>query len=279
MAAMTRFPPWAVLIDAATDRVLVDCSGWMFSRIDAQADGSLFLHLRQNGFETLFRIEPATRLFRDQGIGGPERPLGELATAAEEARQVAMQQHSTPAHYRWISPDGTIRVDLASEEWSNAQWVNAPRVIEIAGGRVLLDLWGTDWDATVSFPRDGAVRLGCRRYHLGGSPSVTLDVPRGSYRILLDPGTGETFPEAPLAELAPGLEAASQRAAALAGGTGWGWEGDAPPHALAAWRTALVILAGAAVAISGAAYISTRFVPAPVQKLTPMPKMPDFAPR
>jgi hypothetical protein len=34
----------------------------------------------------------------------------------------------------------------------HTHWVNSPRVTEIATGRVLLDLWGTDWDAFVNFP-------------------------------------------------------------------------------------------------------------------------------
>ncbi len=268
---------WAVLIDAATDRVLVDCAGWASSRISTKADGCLFLHLQQNQFETLFRIDPATRRFRDQGLGGEERPLAELPAAVEDAWQ-ATARHDAPPHYRRISPDGTIRVDLASEEWSNSHWVNAPKVIEIASGRVLLDLWGTDWDASVSFPRDGAATLACRRYHLGGSLSVTIDLVRGCYGIVLDPQAGGALAEAPLDGLAQGLEAASHRAAA-AGGADRVRTWRARPHPLAAWRTALLILASALIAVAAIAYVEMRVTPAPVQTLTPMPKMPDFTPK
>ena len=55
-----------------------------------------------------------------------------------------------------LSPDGSIRVELAAVEWSNTHWVARPGVIEVASGRILLDLWGTDWDAGGRF-RSSAV--------------------------------------------------------------------------------------------------------------------------
>jgi hypothetical protein len=260
----------AVLIDAATGQVLVDCAGWRWSEISANADGSLFLHLQQNQFDSLFRIDGQTGMFRDQSTDGGYRPLAALAQAVKEA-WLATAPHASPPHYRRISPDGTIRVDLASEEWSNSQWVNAPRVIDIASGRILLDLWGTDWDATASFAEVNRVRLDCRRYQGGAGLSVVLDAARGCYQITLDPTLGGTLPESPLDGIAQGLETAWRRGAAA------GTHRASPvlPHPLAAWRAGLLILVGALIVLAGVAYMSSRLGSQP-QQLTPMPKMMDF---
>jgi hypothetical protein len=269
---------WAVLIDVATDRVLVDCGGWASSRITANADGSLFLHLQQNQFDSLFRIDPATGTFRDHGAGGEARPLAELWHAVETARRRATTWREAPPHYRRISPDGAIRVDFATSEWSNSHWVNSFAVIEVATGRAVLDLLGTDWDASAVFPRPGAVTLACRRYHLGGGLAVTIDLARDRYEIVLDPRAGGALPEAPLAGLAQALEEASHRAAAVMGPLLRAPERRAPPQPrpLAAWRTALLILVGALLAIAATTYASMRLAPAPIRTLTPTPKMPDF---
>jgi hypothetical protein len=263
----------AVVIDAATGQTLVDCAGWASSEITEQTDGSLFLYLQQNQFASLFRIDGRTGLFRDVGAvgdaSGHNRPLSELADAVKTAWR-ATGPHASPPHYRYISRDGMIRVDLASEEWSNSHWVNAPRVIEIATGRTVLDLWGTDWDAVVSFKEVGRVRLDCRRYHVGGALSVVLDVARGGYQITLDPAVGGTLPEQSLDDVAQGLEAVSRRGA----------QGRrahfVPPHPLAAWRAALLILLGAIVLIAVAAYVSVRLDSKPVP-LTPIPHSPVSA--
>jgi hypothetical protein len=252
----------AVLIDAATGQTLVDCAGWAGSEITAQIDGSLFLYLRQNQFEWLFQIDGQTELFRDLGAGGSDKPLTTLAQAVKEAWHAP---HTSPHHYRHISRDGVIRVDLASQEWSNGNWVNAPRVIDLASGRVLLDLWGTDWDATVFFREVGRVRLDCRRAHVGGGLSVVLDVARGCYQITVAPGPGGVLPEQSLDSIADGLETASRRgprASKLFSS-----------HSLAAWRSALLILIGAVVLIAVASYLSIRLAPKPVP-LTPIPHVP-----
>jgi hypothetical protein len=254
----------AVLIDAATGQTLVDCAGWAGSEIAAQPDGSLFLHLRQNQFEWLFRIDSQTKSFRDLGAGGGDKPLSALAQAVKEAWHAP---HTSPPQYRHISRDGTIRVDLASQEWANGNWVNAPRVIEIASGRVLLDLWGTDWDATVFFREVGRVRLDCRRAHLGGGLSVVLDVARGCYQITVAPGPGGALPEQPLDGIAEGLEAVSRRGARASQAS------SVSPHPLAAWRSALLILIGAVVLIAIASYLSVRLQSKPVP-LTPVPHVP-----
>lgn len=245
----------AVLTDAATGQLFVDCAGWASSEITAQADGSLFLRLQQNQFESMFRIDGRSGQFRNLGTGGGDEPLASLAQAVREA-WLATAPHASPPHYRRISPDGAIRVDLASEEWSNSHWVNAPRVIELASGRTLLDLWGTDWDATVSFREVGRVQLDCRRYHAGGGLSVVLDVARGCYQIALHPSFGGTLPEQPIDGVAEGLEAASRRVTRSLGAQGRGL--PVSPHPLTAWRAALLILLGALILIAGASFLSVH---------------------
>jgi hypothetical protein len=252
----------AVVIDAATGQTLVDCAGWASSEVTAQADGSLFLHLRQNQFESLFRIDGRT--FRDLGAGGQDKPLAELAQAVKDAWHAP---HASPPQYRHIARDGAFRVDMASREWSNSRWVNAPRLIEIASGRVLLDLWGTDWDAAVSLREVGRVRLDCRRYHMGGSLCVVLDVARGCYQVTLAPALGGTLAEQPLGGIAEGLEAASRRAAPA------GKAIAVPPHPLAAWRSALLILFGAIILIGLASYLTVRPASRPAPT-TPIPHVP-----
>jgi hypothetical protein len=254
----------AVLIDTATGQTLVDCAGWAGSEITAQPDDSLFLHLRQNQFEWLFRIDSQTKLFRDLGAGGGDKPLSVLARAVKEAWHAP---HKSPPQYRHISRDGTIRVDLAAQEWTNGNWVNAPRVIEIASGSVLLDLWGTDWDGTVFFREVGRVRLDCRRAHVGGGLSVVLDVARGCYQITVAPGPGGALPEQPLDGIAEGLEAASRRGARA------NQAFYVSSHSLAAWKSALLILIGAVVLIAIASYLSVRLEPKP-GPLTPIPHVP-----
>jgi hypothetical protein len=254
----------AVLIDTATDQTLVDCAGWAGSEITAQTDGSLFLHLRQNQFESLFRIDGQTQLFSDLGVGGGDKTLSTLAQAVKE---VWHTPHASPPQYRHISRDGTIRVDLASQEWSNGNWVNAPRVIEIASGRVLLDLWGMDWDATVFFREVGRVRLDCRRSHVGGGLSVVLDVARGCYQITVAPGLGGALPEQPLDDIAEDLEATSRRGARA------NQAFSISPHSLAAWPSALLILIVAVILIAIASYLSLRLEPKS-GPLTPVPHVP-----
>jgi hypothetical protein len=91
----------AVLIDAATGQTLVACAGWASSEITEQVDGSLFLHLRQNQFESLFRIDGRSGMFRDLGAGGDDKPLAALAQAVKTA-WLATAPHASPPKYRHI---------------------------------------------------------------------------------------------------------------------------------------------------------------------------------
>lgn len=271
---------WAVLIDADTDRVIVDCEAWESSRIAANADGSLFLHLADASFATLFRIDPVARRFRNHGENGEDRPLHDLAHAVEQAHQATAVNAPVPVQRR-ISPDGTVRVDLAATEWANSHWVHSPRVVDIGGRCTVLDLWGTDWDAVVSFPGPGRIRLALRRYRRQGTLEAELDLAQATYQIVSEPGHDGTRPAAPLSGVANGIEAASDRAdafVALASGGVVVPASRVGPHPFAAWRSALVILAGAIAAIAAGAVLLPAANPPETFRLTPLPVMPKFEP-
>ncbi len=180
-----------------------------------------------------------------------------------------------------VAPDGTIRIDLAAVEWSNTHWVMSPRVTDLTNGRIVLDLWGTDWDASADFPRPRCVQLGLRRYSHRGDWAITLDLGAETWQVLSEPGHRTPLPAESLAGIAMGLEAATTRADAFfaevqavaaqtAGGTRRG--------GLAAWRSALVILAGAVVAIGVLTYVVERFRTPPTVRIIPIPPMPSGAP-
>lgn len=254
---------WAVLLDAATGRVLVDCADWPESRITGNADGSLFLRLQQKDGETLFRIDPIGWTFRNQGENGEDRPLLELADAVGQLRRVGTLGPPGPYH-RHISPDGTIRIDSEAVEWGNSHWVYTPRVIDIASGRIVLDLWGMDWDATIAWPGNRRVSLDFRRYHFSGDLTIELDLANESYRITREPGATAELPSGPLSDAASAMEASGRRLAAWAAKHNANrpvWDSGGKPHPLAAWRTALVILLVAVVLIAVATALSMNLAP------------------
>ncbi len=115
----------------------------------------------------------------------------------------------------WVAPDGTIRIDLAAVEWSNTHWVMSPRVTDLTNGRVVLDLWGTDWDASVDFPRPRCVQLSLRRYRHRGDWAITLDLGAETWQVMSEPGHRTPLPAESLAGIAMGLEAATTRADAF----------------------------------------------------------------
>jgi hypothetical protein len=252
-------PPdgWAVLTDVATGHMLADCRAWPASRIEGKANGSLFLWLTQDDGETLIRIDPASRIFRNQGEGGAGQPLSGLSDYVAELRRTRAGQPAVP-FYRRISPDGVVRIELEAVEWGNSHWVYAPRVIEIASGEVILDLWGTDWDATISYPGYARVALDFRRYHFSGDLGIELDLGARIYRILREPGGIEPLPSGPLTEARSAMEESGRRVAAFAAAQNAArplWD-SAPASPFAAWRTALIIIFVAAVLIVVATLLS-----------------------
>lgn len=245
-------PPLPVLTDARSGQVLVDGAAWEFGNITSNADGTLFLRLQQKFFDVMFRIDPATREFWNHGESGPRQPLTGLAAEMEQAR-LAIEGAEGEAAYRQIAPDAVIRIDLATVEWANSHWVNSPRVVEIGTGRVVLDLWGTDWDATAEFPRYRCTRLALRSYRRRCHATLEIDMGKDLYRVVEPCGPDGSSPAAPLAWVAAALKAT---AASSATGSEHLRRTAASPWA--AWRAALLIAAGAAVAIAGATGIAIR---------------------
>jgi hypothetical protein len=262
--------PSASLFDAVSGETLFDGAGWQSSRIVPQAHGAMLLTLEQNHRQDLFAIEPTSRTFRDVSGTGAARPLSELAAAAAKAHADSLDKANAYLGQH-VAPDGSLLVQLAAAEWSNSHWVDAPRVTEIATGRILLDLWDGDWDASVTFPRSRTVALSMRRYHFGGGLSAEIDLDREI--CVITSNVGETE-EVPLAEIALGLEAAFQRF----GLAGVPLTRPPPPREKrggGSYKPALLILIGAGLAIAAATILTERLKPPPpAQKLTPMPKPP-----
>lgn len=264
--------PVARLYDAASGARLFDGTAWASSRIVPQPEGDLLLSLHHGELQTLFRIDPPASAFEDLAGSGPARPLADLADAAAAAR-AACDTPASAYHGRRIAPDGSLLVETQAVEWSNTHWVHSPRVVEVATGRVLLDLWGTDWDAEASFPRRRAMRLGLRRYHFGGGAEVEIEL--GPDRFILFDGGGAHI--GALADLPAALEEAARRA------VGEAPQQVAPPRprprpTLRNWLVALLILVLTLGLIAAATAISLHLQgDAPPQKLDVVPPMPRLS--
>jgi hypothetical protein len=283
---------WAVVIDAASRRSLVDCKAWDTSYTVCNSDGSVLLRLQSNGFESLFRIDPAARRFSNIGEAGAEKPLSALAADVERARRLTDERERSPS-YRRISADGSLRVDLSSVDWSNSHWVNSPRVIETTTGRIVFDLWYSDWDAVVSFPEAHVVNLDLRRYRGGDSATLSLDFSRNLYRIHSGADHGGAYPSGPIGQAASALRAHSHGSQSSTQ-RHWGgrvapdqvivsptvehWNGAAPGKlaTMAPWRKATLMLAAALSAIVLIAGVTCATTTPVEQKLDRVPPMPKF---
>lgn len=159
-----------------------------------------------------------------------------------------------------LSPDQRIGVGIAEVEWASGQWVRTPRVEDRGTGRVMLDLWGSDWDAEVRFPAPGQVWLGLRAYRGGGAWALTLDLPAGTATLRAADSHVATPATGPIRTAVARLEQAAAAHLAEAAGI--------PPNRFAAWRTALAILVAAAVTIAALVALTP---PPPPQKLDPLP--------
>jgi hypothetical protein len=126
------------------------------------------------------------------------------------APRAAGDARSTPPSDTRLSPDQTIKLELLISEWSPSLWIHAPRLTEIATGQVMLDLWGTSWDAQAAWVGSSGLRLDLRRYDQGGALTVLIDFPGGTYRFG-DPGARAC----PLIDIRRGIEAASEPARRL----------------------------------------------------------------
>lgn len=178
---------------------------------------------------------------------------------------------------RHTAPDGTLRVDVASMEWSNTHLVNSPRVIDLSSGRVLLDLWSTDWDAVVSFPAPQCVRLGMRRYRSGNGLTLEVDLASDSFRIWFGAEEQTSVSSGPLPDVACALEACSVQLSAPSGSAHCAHGSTrVVVHRWAAWRSALLILAAALIAIATATWWTLNSAPPGKQKLDTVPAMPNL---
>ena len=109
-----------------------------------------------------------------------------------------------------MSPDGRIRVEWQVTEWRMSHSSRAPRLTETGTDRLLLDLWGDDWDASLTWLDAGVVQLDLRRYTQEGHCTVLIDAHAGQWRI----GNASAPPQ-PLETVKHGLEqvfAAANRA-------------------------------------------------------------------
>lgn len=113
----------------------------------------------------------------------------------------------TPTCDTRLSPDQTIKLELLISEWSPSLWIHAPRLTEIATGHVMLDLWGTSWDAQAAWVGSAGLRLDLRRYDQGGALTVLIDFPAGTFRL----GDFGAYP-CPLIDIRRGIEAAFEPA-------------------------------------------------------------------
>jgi hypothetical protein len=242
--------PVARLCDVRTGALLFDGLAWSSSRVVPQGDGSLLLALEHREQQTILRIDPVSATFCNLAEPGSEHPLSALVEAAAAAR-AACDNPGNAYSGRRVAPDGSLLVELEATEWANTHWVNAPRVTEIATGRVLLDFWRTDWDAIVSFPRPRTVGLSLRRYRDGGAAEAEIDLAGERYVLFGPKGTTA----GPLGELAEALTTAA-RASAMA---------TAPRQAMIRarpsarnWLVALAILVGAILLIAVATVVTLR---------------------
>jgi hypothetical protein len=252
----------------ATGEMLADGSAWMWSRAIPEADGSLLLALRHHNNDALFRLRPEAGTFSVVGERRPDQTLDRLAEAVDQALRASTDRAHRSLGLR-LSPDGSIRVELAAAEWSNTHWVNSPRVIDVASDRILLDLWGTDWDAEASFPIERCVALSLRRYHFGGGCQAMLYLAGDGFAIF------EDAPAPPirgsLAAIVPAIEAAARRSAAQAPrGAARTLRRVGPRQLL----VTLAILIGALAAIGAISFVVVTLTQEPPPKLSTVPEMP-----
>lgn len=261
-----RLFPTGRIWRVATGEGLVDGSAWMSSRVIPEADGSLLFAARHLNNDALFRLRPEAGTFRIVGERRDDEPIDRLDEAVGDALRTTSDRGHRGLGLR-LSPDGSIRVELAAAEWSNTHWVNSPRVVEVASGRILLDLWNTDWDAEASFPVDRCVALSLRRYHFGGDCEAMLDLSADRFVIYEDT---EPPTRGPLTALKPALEAAAARSSAQAPRTVRAPRRVGPPQLL----VALAILVGALAAIGMISFVAVRLTPQPSPTLSTIPEMP-----
>lgn len=240
-------------------------AAWVVASGVAFVIGLGLRRLLRPGDKAAAQLEAALRAPRAP-LPAPPMPASPMPAPPMLTRGVLPNDTATETR---DSPDGRLRARIASVEWANSHWVHAPRIEERATGRVLLDLWGTDWDASLGFDTPGQVWLGLRRYRGPGAWTLVLDLDAGTGTLTGADRAAAASPQTfPLAEAGARLEAASaaMRAALLP-------EVPPRPGRFAAWRMALLILVLACAAIAGLTWMSLPAKP-PTQTLDKLPEFP-----
>lgn len=157
---------WSRLIDRSSGAVLIDTSAIFDTSWSLPEDGSLLLRVtwdaRDVHREDLYRIDPASRSYRELSFGGPDRALTELwAEVHVEHQHARVNDIDRPGGRlasgvnrlsRWFSPLGTVRCELV--EWEIVHsWGFIPRVFLVDGNQKVLDLG--DWGDPATFTIEG----------------------------------------------------------------------------------------------------------------------------
>jgi hypothetical protein len=184
-------------------------------------------------------------------------PITPTAPLRADPPQRHLPADAPATHVSQLSPDGSLRIDIQTVEWASGLWVNTPRIVEVASGRILCDLHGTDWEAHVAFPRPASIWLGLRRYRSPGYLFAEVDLDAGIYQIALC-SLDAADEEGPLGDISDRLEHWWPRATALAASAATKEQPVPPPGRFAAWKSALVILLSALIAIAGLTWFSMK---------------------
>lgn len=161
------------------------------------------------------RSEPLTKQDQTNVVVTPPELGNQFTDAGASTAEPEFSDASMPT-----SPDGTISVEFEPIEWYNNLWLSPPRVTDLSTGRIVLSLWGHDWDARVEYPRPRQVLLEGWRYN-GGGVKVLMDLANQTYQILELLNVEGPFPVAPLSQVKQDLIDATFRSSvathALAG--------------------------------------------------------------
>jgi len=78
-------------------------------------------------------------------------------------------------HKILVSPDGRLRAVFLVVERAPGVWSHSPKIIDQAGGGVLIDLWDSEWDAALDWLADGKVKLDLNRHGRAEPCALVLD--------------------------------------------------------------------------------------------------------
>jgi hypothetical protein len=154
-----------------------------------------------------------------------------------------------------VSPDGSIRIEILASERRASIWVLSPRVIDTRTGALLLNLWGTNWDAAVSWPNADTAMLELRRFNFPGTYTVLIEPNAGTY-TLVDGGQ----PPQPLSGLEQGIEAAFEHTQQSAGQLSYSENSDNGSFHVSIIDLIKTLMGGPALVVGGICLIVAGFV-------------------